>query len=300
MQAGLSRAIPMAIIGFMIGALVTIILRGLQSLDPIWSAGPGLVLAGFTMAGFFVWGMGAFDPKLSVHGEAEEAAHEELQKEAAQPRSILLGSTWMIATIVIIVIGLLAAFAVLPGGFGLIQTVTPGASTAMVGYTQVTLPFGGPDIEVSTLVIFGVFILVAFVSLAAAAWVFSFLLTSLSHGLIEVQTAGGGTAALPAPAEPKKERTPLDLIKTIAIFGVTFIILYLFFYYVAIGLILPNPSLPLLSLFMSNPLQLIMLSLVNAIIFTFLILRPALVLQVIGIVARWLAHVLRSVPKFLQ
>ncbi|MEO8397951.1 MAG: hypothetical protein ABI700_33465, partial [Chloroflexota bacterium] len=104
MQAGLSRAIPMAIIGFMVGALVTILLRGLQSLDPIWSAGPGLVLAGFTMAGFFVWGMGAFDPKLSVHGEAEEAAHEELQKEAAQPRSLLLGSTWMLATITLIVV----------------------------------------------------------------------------------------------------------------------------------------------------------------------------------------------------
>jgi hypothetical protein len=300
MQAGLSRAIPMAIIGFMIGALITIVLRGLQSLDPIWAAGPGLVMAGFFMAGFFVWGMGAFNPKLSVHGEAEEAVHEELENEAAQPRSLLLGSTWMIATITLIVVVILAVLAVIPGGFGMTQTITPGASTSMVGYTEMPLPFGGPTIVVSTLVIFGVFILIAFLSLAAAAWVFGFLLTFLSTGLTELKTAGGGTAALPAPTEPAKPRTTLDLIKTIAIFVVTFIILYLFFYYVAIGLILPQPSLPVLSLFMSNPLQLIMLSLVNAIIFTFLILRPSLVLQVIGIVARWLARVLRSVPRFLQ
>jgi len=367
MQAGLSRAIPMAIIGFMIGALVTIILRGLQSLDPIWAAGPGLVTAGFFMAGFFVWGMGAFDPKLSAHGEAEEAAHEEIEKEAAKPRSILLGSTWMIATIVIIVVAALAAFAILPGGFGLIQTVTPGASTAMVGYTEMPLPFGGPTITVSTLVIFGLFILIAFLSLAFAAWLFGAAFTYLARGLNEVQTApaGGGTLSLPAPDEPEKPQrsvreqytifgmvlitflvlyfvfnlvlgiifpnlnlpiltwffdavTQVSLIALVLAlvitwialgrerftfampFIVTFVVLYLVFYYVAIGLILPNPSLPVLSLFMTNPQQLFMLSFVNALIFTLLILRPMGVLHTIGIFARWLAHVLRSVPKFLQ
>jgi hypothetical protein len=81
---------------------------------------------------------------------------------------------------------------------------------------------------------------------------------------------------------------------------VTFVVLYLVFYYVAIGLILPNPSLPVLSLFMDNPTQLFMLSFVNALIFTLLILRPMGVLHTIGRFARWLAYVLRSVPKFLQ
>jgi len=369
MQAGLSRAIPMAIIGFMVGALITILIRGMQGLDPIWAAGPGLVLAGFTMAGFFVWGMGAFNPKLSVHGEAEEAVHEELVEEASQPRSILFGSTWLIGTVTLIVVALLGAFAVLPGGFGLIQTVTPGASTAMVGYTDVILPFGGPTISVSTLVIFVVFILIAFLSLLIAAWLFGFIFTYLASGLAETKvaaTAGGGTLSLPAPSEPEHPQrstrdqyvtfftvlvtfvvlfvvlnlflgiifphlslpiatwffdspTQVLLIALVAalvityvalgrdrfMFGMPFIvlfyILYIVFYYVAIGLILPNPNLPVLTqLGMSNPLQLFMLSIVNALLFTLLILRPMGVMHTIGRFARWLAYVLRHVPHFLQ
>ena len=171
----------MAILGFMVGALITIILRGLQSLDPIWAAGPGLVMAGFFMAGFFVWGMGAFNPKLSVHGEAEEAVHEELEKEAAQPRSLLLGSTWMIATIT------------------LDCRRDPGGSGGDAGRLwhdaddhprrfdldgrlhEVPLPFGGPTIEVSTLVIFGVFILIAFLSLVARSLAVRLLSSPLCH-----------------------------------------------------------------------------------------------------------------------
>ena len=358
----------MAIIGFMVGALITILIRGLQGLDPIWAAGPGLVLAGFMMAGFFVWGMGAFNPKLSVHGAAEEAVHEELQKEAAEPRSILFGSTWQIATIVLVVVALLGAFAAIPGGFGLTQTVTPGASTAMVGYTDVALPFGGPTVTVSTLVIFVVFIIIAFLSLVLAAWVFGVVFTYLARGLAETKvaaTAGGGTLSLPAPAEPETPQrsvreqfmtfgivlvtflvlyfvlnlflgivfphlnlpiltwffdaqTQVGLIALVAALVITyvalgrerfmfampfiglFVILYLVFYYVAIGLILPNPSLPLLSLVLTNPQQLFMLSVVNALIFTLLILRPMGVLHTIGRFARWLAYVLRHVPHFLQ
>jgi len=365
MQAGLSRAIPMAIIGFMVGALITILIRGMQGLDPIWAAGPGLVLAGFMMAGFFMWGMGAFNPKLSVHGEAEEAVHEELEKEAAQPRAILFGSTWLLGTITLVLVAVLAAFALIPGGFGLTQTVVPGASTAMVGYTEVPLPFGGPTITVSTLVIFVVFILWTFASLAIASWIIAFVMSYLARGLRETAAAGRGAPALPSPAEPERPQrstreqytilgivlvtflvlfivlnlflgiilphldlpilrwffdapTQVMLVALVAalvitfvalgrdrfIFGmtfiVTFVILYWVFYYVAIGLILPNPSLPVLSLFMTNPQQLVMLSVVNALLFTLIILRPMGLLHTIGRFARWLAHVLRSVPRFLQ
>ncbi len=85
MQPGLSRAIPMAIIGFLFGALLVIVIRGLQGLDPLWAAGPGIVMTAFTTAGFFVWGMGAFNPKMSVHGEAAEAeAHEAAEDGSSQ------------------------------------------------------------------------------------------------------------------------------------------------------------------------------------------------------------------------
>jgi hypothetical protein len=51
---------------------------------------------------------------------------------------------------------------------------------------------------------------------------------------------------------------------------------------------------------MPNELQLQMLCFVNALVVALLILYPTTVLQTVGKVARWLAHVLRSVPRFLQ
>ncbi len=369
MQPGLSRAVPMAIIGFMFGALLVIIIRGLQGLDPIWAPGPGIVLSAITMAGFFVWGMGGFDPRLSIHGnhEVEEAVHEELAVEAAQPRSILLGTTWQIATALILLLIILGGFAALPGGLALTQTIVPGASPTTVGYTAVPLPFGGPEIQVSTLVIFAVFIIWAFISLAAVAGALGYIFFYLSRGLTELKMAGGGTAALPAPpaqAEPVVRREPrealttfvgvlitfvaalvlvnlvislifpamqipglslmldaatqIQLIALIAAVGltwvvwgrerfmfvlpfvVTFYILYIVFYFVAIGLILPEPSLPLLNLILTPAQTLAFLSAVNALLFTLLILRPSVVLHTIGRVSGWVAYQLRRLPHILQ
>jgi hypothetical protein len=67
MQPGLPRAVPFGIVGFLLGAALVIIIRSLQSMDPIWNPEIGLVFAGFMAAGFFVWGIGAFNPKLSEH-----------------------------------------------------------------------------------------------------------------------------------------------------------------------------------------------------------------------------------------
>lgn len=307
MQPGLSRAIPMGIIGFMFGALLVIVLRGLQSLDPIWAAGPGLIMGVIMTAVFFIWGIGAFDPRLSIHGdpEAEEAVHKELEAKAERPTGILVSSVWQLVTVVVILSVILGGFAALPGGLTLTQTVVPGASPTSVGFADVELPFGGPVIQVSTLVIFAVFIIWAFISLAAVAWVTMWLFTFIARGLAEskLEASGGGTLALGsggAAAEPSAPATTRQRITTIAIFVITFVVLYLFFYYVAIGLIMPAPELPGLSFFFDPPTQLVIISAVNALIFTLLILRTQLVLQTIGRVARWLAKVLRSVPRFLQ
>ncbi len=154
MQPGLSRAIPMGILGFMLGALIVILLRGLQSLDPLWAPGPGIIVAVIMTAVFFIWGMGAFDPRLSIHGdpEVEEAVHEELATEAEKPRNILFSSVWQLATAVLVLAIVIGGFAVLPGGLALTQTVVPGASLTSVGYADVPLPFDGPTVQVSTLV----------------------------------------------------------------------------------------------------------------------------------------------------
>ena len=308
MQPGLSRAIPMAIIGFLFGALLVIVIRGLQGLDPLWEAGPGIVMTAFTTAGFFVWGMGAFNPKMSVHGEAAEEAEavEEEAEEEAKPGALLSGGIWQVATLLILLIVVLGGFAVLPGGLALTQTAIPYASPTSVGYVPFDLPFGGPQVMVSQLVLLAGLVIWAFVSLLLAAGVFAFVLSFLSRGIADVKMAsagaGAGVAALPSPTPEASEERPMrQTITTAAIFIGVFLVLYLVFYYVAIGLIIPNPDLPPMSWFgMAPSAQLIIISAVNAAVFTVIILRTQLVLNVIGIVAGWLAHQLRRLPNILQ
>jgi hypothetical protein len=71
MNYGLSRAVPMSILGFLIGMLLTIFLRTVQGLVPNWDAQLSIVLGGIVSTVFFVWGMGAFDPTMSAHGGEE-------------------------------------------------------------------------------------------------------------------------------------------------------------------------------------------------------------------------------------
>src|SRR5215470_12229375 len=99
MQPGLPRAVPMGIAGFALGALIAIVIRMLQGIGPTSPeysgfVGPAMVLGAFISSGFFVWGMGAFDPRMSVHGEHAPAEAEEAKSES--PASILSGFTWQI------------------------------------------------------------------------------------------------------------------------------------------------------------------------------------------------------------
>ena len=263
-------------------------------------------MTAFTTAGFFVWGMGAFNPKLSVHGEAAEeaAAAAEEEAEANSPRGLLTGGIWQVATFLILLLVVLGGFAALPGGLALTQTAIAYASPTSVGFVPLQLPFGGPEVMLSQLVLFVAFIIWAFLSLLLAAAVFAFLLSFVSRGIASVQVAGagGGVAALPSPMpEAAEANSTRRMIITAAQFIITFIVLYLVFYYVAIGLILPSPDLPPMSWFgMAPSTQLIIVSAVNAAVFTLIILRTQLVLHVVGIAAGWLAHQLRRLPNILQ
>lgn len=344
---GVSRAIPMGILGFLVGALIVIMLRGLQTLDPLWEPGVGIVFGALFCAAFFVWGIGAFNPELSVHGEEEEHAHtEEKAEEAEKPTSILSSFMWQLITWTVISLIVLFAFA-LWGGLTLTVTADPLASTTAVGYFTLQLPFGGPEVLLSELVVFIAFMVWTFLSLAAAAALFAWLFHFLSRGLAQAQT--GGAAALPAgrtagalPArtgetptvaqepfpnlragqltppypEPKgllgslfawlfwlvrtginvlyvliappvTERTTIGWIKSLALYAIVGIALYAFFYYVAIGLVLPDKAL------------LVPLSLVNTVAVVFLILRPKYVLQLTGFIASVSARLVRWLPKLL-
>lgn len=288
MKPGLSRAIPMGILGFLFGSLLVVIIRALQGLTPIYDPGPGIILSTVTTAAFFLWGIGAFDPRMSVHGEGHDEAHEAEEAEVVKPTSLLAGSIWQIATLLIVVLVPLMAFAAF-GGLTLKTTSDPFASPTAVGYYPIEI--GGTEIMVSQLVVFAAFVIFMFVSLAAAAGVIGFIIYSLSRGVTETSAAGGaGAPALTARAgEPAQARSTGDTIKTILLFVVVFLVLYLLFYYVLIGLVMPNP-----------PELLFILSVVNALIFTLLILRPYLVLSTIGRVAGWVARLLRRLPLIFQ
>src|SRR5258707_147303 len=137
MQPGLARAVPIGIMGFAGGALLAILIRLAQGLDPNPAApfayvGPAFVLGAFISAGFFVWGMGAFDPKMSVHGEHAEDALA--NPEAETPAQILNGYTWQILTWTTVLILAVAIFAFLPSGPQL-RSVSGDGNPSAIGYT---------------------------------------------------------------------------------------------------------------------------------------------------------------------
>ena len=75
-KPGLPRAIPYMIVAFILSLIFVYGIRSLQNMEPVWmnaetseGAQVGLVLAAFASMGAFMWGVGAFDPKMSEHGE---------------------------------------------------------------------------------------------------------------------------------------------------------------------------------------------------------------------------------------
>lgn len=88
-KPGLSRAIPALIAGFIASLAFVYAVRVLQNMDPVWmnadsseGAQVGMVLAAFVSMATFMWGVGAFDPKMSEHGDhADEHEAEAPEKE---------------------------------------------------------------------------------------------------------------------------------------------------------------------------------------------------------------------------
>ncbi len=119
LQPGLARAVPMGILGFIGGALLALVIRMLQGLDPAGSVGAAFVLGAFISSGVFIWGMGGFDPRMSVHGEHAEEEHAVVKAAPAQDpaaTSILGAFTWQITFWTILSVLVIAAFAFLPAG----------------------------------------------------------------------------------------------------------------------------------------------------------------------------------------
>lgn len=83
-KPGLQRAIPYMLVVFVASLMFVYTIRSLQNMDPVWvnadtseGAQAGLVLAAFASMGAFMLGMGAFDPKMSEHGDHADDHVEE-------------------------------------------------------------------------------------------------------------------------------------------------------------------------------------------------------------------------------
>ncbi|MAS37766.1 MAG: hypothetical protein CL610_27465 [Anaerolineaceae bacterium] len=204
MRPGLSRAVPMGILGFLIGMVILVAIRGLQGLQPLMDPQLAIILGTILAAGFFVYGMGALDPRMNQHAhepEEGEEAHamvvaEESVEEPAPPGQILGGYLWQLSTIVVLLLIGILVFALLPEGPALRTVHQEGANVSAVGYVPITI--GAETYYISQLTALLGFIIFMFVSLAVVAGGLGMVFFGLNQGVKVVKD----TAHTPLEAEP--------------------------------------------------------------------------------------------------
>ena len=196
MNPGVVRGVPMGILGFLLGMFIVVVLRALQGLDPVFDLGVGLVLAVFMSAGFFMWGIGAFDPKLSEHGEghAEHAAEE--AEEEVKPAAAVTNAVWQITFWLIIVLVIVGFFAWVPGGP--VRLVADTDEASVVGFGMVTIEAFGERMELAQTTVFAAIFVFSIFSLIAIGGALSLAFFMLSKGVTETK----------ASAPTVEERTP--------------------------------------------------------------------------------------------
>ncbi len=198
----------MGIIGLLLGVALVTAIRALQGLEPVQDPGVSLVLGGFTAVGFFLWGIGAFDPRMSEHAHdpehAEQLALALAEEEAEAPPTTILGSyIWLLTTGLLVLLLVIVAFALVPGAPTLQTTSDPLGSTAANGFVEVQLL--GHTLIISQLLLLIGFVAFMFVSLAVVAGALGFIFFALNRGVAEV-TAVPRTALGPGPLAAEDEQ----------------------------------------------------------------------------------------------
>lgn len=355
MTYGLNRALPMTVIGFLLGAGFVILLRALQGMDEVWHAQIGLIVGGVVAAIFFLWGIGAYSSKMAEHhvpepGEDEfgnELPVEDHHHHEEVPGAVLTSTIWTVAFWTMVIFAGLLIFAALPGGFGYTVSADAAANANANGYFPLQWA-NGETLFVSKLAAFIVFVAITMISLFGASWLIAKGLFSLNANIKEVKAVGNqpltplmslgsGSAAVaalpsgeavtlaPAPAYTPVKRGPIggffhfiwsmlldeptpahrrptgQRIARLAVLFVTFAVLYWVFYEAAVGWIMPQTqpiTVPPGITF--GPYVFRMLnSFMAVLLIVLLIFRTRWLLHIIGVVARFLARVLRGIPAFL-
>ena len=181
---GVFRAIPGAILGFVAGLAIVLGIRTLQGLDPVWNPGVALVLAPFTTTFGWLWGIGAFNPKLSEHGEhhhddehaivaVDGDKHAVVHEEEAGIGELLMSGIWRALSYSLLLLTIFFALATLTN-LGLQIVGQSNASTAAFG-NSVNLNLFGNEIQTTQMVIFLTFVAVLLVSLIIFGFAIGFL-----------------------------------------------------------------------------------------------------------------------------
>lgn len=211
MQPGLTRAVPLGIVGFLLGAALVLLLRGLQSMDPVWDAQIGIIGAMLFATIFFLIGMGAFsreyahhhmeayydDEKGEIVVEGLHEAHEDDPAHPIEPRRILTGQVWQIAFWTTALFVVLLGFASV--GFGPALTISndPGANANAIGYF--TMEIAGREVVVSQLVAFLIFAVITVGTLVLVSGLIGNAVYGTSRNVAAVKAQGNVPLnALPA------------------------------------------------------------------------------------------------------
>jgi hypothetical protein len=208
MQPGLTRAVPMSIIGFLLGAALILLLRALQSMDPLWDAEIGIIGAMVFSTIFFLWGMGAFSREYAHHhmearydddkGEiVVEGLHHDDEHHEPAPRQILTGQIWQVAFWSVVLFAVLLGFTSWSVSPALTISNDPSANKNAIGYF--TMELLGREVVVSQLVAFLIFVAITLGTLALIGWLIAGGVYSLSRNVAEVRAVGNVPLhALPA------------------------------------------------------------------------------------------------------
>lgn len=196
-KPGLNRSIPGAILGFAVGALIVMALRAAQGLQP-FEPGVVLVLTPFTTMAGWLWGIGAFNPKWSEHGDEDHAdthatetaivvAEDAHEVEEPSPLEYLFSTMWTVTTYVLLVFLAFYTIAALPLGLYLQTTGDPAAAAAAFA-PEVTwsLPAIG-EFQTSQLTLLLAFVAFTMVSLLLTAGVIAFLFVQAHQQVAEVE-----------------------------------------------------------------------------------------------------------------
>ncbi len=218
MQPGLARAVPMGILGFLLGILLVALLRALQSIDPVWDTQLALTMAAFTTSGFFIWGMGAANPTVNAHPHEPEADefglivvdddddhdhHDDIELET---RDTFGYSFWTISFWTILLLVFVFGLATISGGPALQVSEDPGAEpTQIANNVDINFPILG-EMVISQFAAFALFTIFTLVSLAVAGGGIGLAFVSLFKGVktAEANEPEPTLALLAAPAPERK------------------------------------------------------------------------------------------------